>query len=101
MDYMIAVLRQYVSIPSVSGNPLLRENCWEAAKYTADILEEIGCTVKFCSSNGTGGGQSTSRPPVIVGRIEANCFTTNDCTKDILAIVSTLRKKCGIIGVSS
>jgi WD40 repeat protein len=64
--YMIHLLRQFVSLESVSGSPAHSEGCWGAAKFLKSMLLQLGatqCSLVHC-------GPSTN--PVVVGRIGDN-----------------------------
>jgi len=58
-------LRAFIAIPSVSGIPLYKDDCFRAAKYIAKQLEVLGAEVKMSQT-------MEGKNPVVIGRLGRN-----------------------------
>ncbi|EQC34603.1 hypothetical protein, variant [Saprolegnia diclina VS20] len=70
---MIHLLRKFVSIPSVSVDPQLVDDCWMAAKFVKGLLRQLGaeCRLVHCGPNIN---------PIVIGKLG------NDPTKPTVLI---------------
>ncbi|EQC34601.1 hypothetical protein SDRG_07925 [Saprolegnia diclina VS20] len=70
---MIHLLRKFVSIPSVSVDPQLVDDCWLAAKFVKGLLRQLGaeCRLVHCGPNIN---------PIVIGKLG------NDPTKPTVLI---------------
>ncbi|KDO34200.1 hypothetical protein SPRG_19042 [Saprolegnia parasitica CBS 223.65] len=70
---MIHLLRKFVSIPSVSVDPHLVDDCWMAAKFVKGLLRQLGaeCRLVHCGPNIN---------PIVIGKLG------NDPTKPTVLI---------------
>ena len=60
---LLQVLREFVSIPSVSHEISTREDCWVAGRYISSVLEQFGCKVTVRTASAELG----QGLPVIIG----------------------------------
>ena len=59
---LVALLRDFVGIRSVSSNPTLRPQCWEAARFMRGVLTSIGAEVRLVQV-------VAGTNPVVLGRL--------------------------------
>lgn len=59
---LVSLLRQCISIPSVSGDPAFNNDCWRAAKFFRSVLQAAGADCKLAHS-------TPGAPPVVLGRM--------------------------------
>jgi acetylornithine deacetylase/succinyl-diaminopimelate desuccinylase-like protein/WD40 repeat protein len=65
--FMLNLLQDYISIPSISASAALHEECWNAARFTAGLMESLGCQVKLTTSPAHPCGL-----PVVLARFSSN-----------------------------
>ena len=61
---MVQTLKDYIAIPSISGNLENREDCFQAAKFTSRLLEQCGAVTKMIKPEG--------KNPTVLARFEAD-----------------------------
>ena len=61
---MVQTLKDFIAIPSISGNVENEEDCFRAAKFTSRLLEKCGAVTKMIKPEG--------KNPVVLARFEAD-----------------------------
>ncbi|UPQ99188.1 peptidase family M20/M25/M40 protein [Chloropicon primus] len=61
---MVQLLKDYIAIPSISGNLENQDDCFQAAKFTSRLLEKCGAVTKMIKPEG--------KNPVVLARFEVD-----------------------------